>query len=140
MTPGILNSQKNYTRKILNFVPVTERVRKLYSVNSPFIQQHCWISTYVEISACIILSVLSLVHTCRKNREFSPSGVCEWILNTLKYGTNIRLLWQRYRNHSIKSARRSYPRFLRQVHVNQALVLLLAVTQLRPGNEVVSTK
>ena len=28
----------------------------------------------------------------------------------------------------------------RQVHVNQALVLLLAVTQLRPGNEVVSTK
>ena len=34
----------------------------------------------------------SLVHTCRTNQGFSPSGVCEWILNTLKYWINIRLL------------------------------------------------
>ena len=44
---------------------------------------------------------LSLVHTCRKYRGFSFSGVCEWILNEIKYGTNIRLLLQRYRIHHV---------------------------------------
>ena len=50
----------------------------------------------------------------RKNWRFFPSGVCEWILNKLKYGTNIRLLLQRYRIHSIKITR-SHPWFLKQV-------------------------
>ena len=36
--------------------------------------------------ACIHPWALCLVHTC-KNREFPPSGLCEWILNKLKYGT-----------------------------------------------------
>ena len=35
--------------------------------------------------------------------------VNEYILNEIKYGTNIRLLLQRYRIHSITSARRSHP-------------------------------
>ena len=58
---------------------------------------------------------LNLVHTCGKNRELSPSSVCECILNKLKYETNIRLLLQRYRFHSITPARRSHSQFLRQV-------------------------
>ena len=37
------------------------------------------------------------IHTCRKNRGFSPSGVREWILGKLKYGTNNRFLLQRHR-------------------------------------------
>ena len=48
-------------------------------------------------------------------RRFSPCGVCEWILNKLKCGTNIGLLLQRYRINSITSARRSHPRFSRKV-------------------------
>ena len=37
----------------------------------------------------------------RKNRGFSPSGVCEW--TRLKYGPNIKLLLQRYRIYSVTS-------------------------------------
>ena len=44
---------------------------------------------YTDIVNSGILGSLSLVPTCRKNRGFSPSGVCECILNKLKYGTNI---------------------------------------------------
>ena len=58
-----------------------------------------------------LFSNLSLIHICRKNWEFSPSDVCEWMPHKRKYGTNIRLLLQRYKLkyciHSITSSRRS---------------------------------
>ena len=49
-----------------------------------------------------ILQTQSLVPTCRKNRGFSASGVCECILNKPKYGTNIRLSGLRLKLHSLK--------------------------------------
>ena len=63
------------------------------------------------LSISNVCKTLSLVHTCRKNRGFSLSGVCEWIFNKLKYGANIRLFLQSYRIHSITSARRSHSRY-----------------------------
>ena len=82
------------------------------------------VKKYVVLYACKWYAELklNLVHTCGKNRELSPSSVCECILNKLKYEANIRLLLQRYRFHSITSARRSHSQFLRQVSPGFKLV------------------
>ena len=63
----------------------------------------------------------------RKNRGFSPSGVCEGILTTLKYGTNIRLLLQRYRIYSVTTARRMKPSPILTTSVNKALATVVGL-------------
>ena len=86
----------------------TELDRKLIIVLwSPILKSKVNIPKKDEQHLSQILCWLSLVYT--------PSGVCEWILNKLKYGTNIRLLLQSYRINSITLGRGSHPQFLQQV-------------------------
>ena len=40
--------------------------------------------------------ILSLVDTCRKDRGFCPSDIRKKVSHKPKYGTNLRLLLQRY--------------------------------------------
>ena len=61
------------------------------------------------------IKTFSLVHTCRKNRGFSPSQVCERICERTSIWEILDYFSIMYRIHLISSARRRYSQFLRQV-------------------------
>ena len=66
--------------------------------------------------------ILSLVDTCRKDRGFCPSDIRKKVSHKPKYGTNLRLLLQRYTVilHSLSHIGQKKPSLILKTCVSQA--------------------